>query len=111
MACGAVVKKGSHFDGFGKLGVSITIGTLFLWEKMVAGGTVFPTCGGGWHRCYTTSHLPCTMPQSALTRGRQTTHKVTTYEKMAVVIKDMYVRGAGLIGAAAGYGMYLAGET
>ena len=28
---------------------------------------------------------------------------------MAVVIKDMYVRGAGLIGAAAGYGMYLAG--
>ena len=27
---------------------------------------------------------------------------------MAVAIKDMHVRGAGLIGAAAGYGMYLA---
>ena len=27
---------------------------------------------------------------------------------MAEVIKDMHVRGAGLIGAAAGYGMYLA---
>jgi len=34
---------------------------------------------------------------------------IKTYEFMAVVIKDMYVRGAGLIGAAAGYGMYLAG--
>ena len=44
-------------------------------------------------------------------RGGGRTHQVTTYEKMAVVIKDMYVRGAGLIGAAAGYGMYLAGET
>ena len=29
-------------------------------------------------------------------------------ESMAVAIKDMHVRGAGLIGAAAGYGMYLA---
>jgi methylthioribose-1-phosphate isomerase len=27
---------------------------------------------------------------------------------MAIAIKDMHVRGAGLIGAAAGYGMYLA---
>ena len=27
---------------------------------------------------------------------------------MAVAIRDMHVRGAGLIGAAAGYGMYLA---
>jgi len=33
---------------------------------------------------------------------------VTTADEMAVVIKDMHVRGAGLIGAAAGYGMYLA---
>ncbi|MDZ7606561.1 MAG: S-methyl-5-thioribose-1-phosphate isomerase [Cyclobacteriaceae bacterium] len=29
-------------------------------------------------------------------------------DEMAVAIKDMHVRGAGLIGAAAGYGMYLA---
>ena len=33
---------------------------------------------------------------------------VTTTDEMAVVIKDMHIRGAGLIGAAAGYGMYLA---
>ncbi len=31
-----------------------------------------------------------------------------TVDEMAVAIKDMHVRGAGLIGAAAGYGMYLA---
>ena len=33
---------------------------------------------------------------------------VTTVDEMAVAIRDMHVRGAGLIGAAAGYGMYLA---
>jgi len=33
---------------------------------------------------------------------------LTTLEDMAVAIADMHVRGAGLIGAAAGYGMYLA---
>lgn len=33
---------------------------------------------------------------------------IPTVEAMAVAIKDMHVRGAGLIGAAAGYGMYLA---
>ncbi|MDQ3313295.1 MAG: S-methyl-5-thioribose-1-phosphate isomerase [Verrucomicrobiota bacterium] len=33
---------------------------------------------------------------------------VTTVEQMAIAIRDMHVRGAGLIGAAAGYGMYLA---
>ncbi len=33
---------------------------------------------------------------------------VTTVEQMAVAIREMHVRGAGLIGAAAGYGMYLA---
>lgn len=33
---------------------------------------------------------------------------LTTVDDMAVAIKDMHVRGAGLIGAAAGYGMYLA---
>ncbi len=32
---------------------------------------------------------------------------VTTVEQMATAIRDMHVRGAGLIGAAAGYGMYL----
>jgi len=33
---------------------------------------------------------------------------VKTVEEMAVAIREMHVRGAGLIGAAAGYGMYLA---
>lgn len=33
---------------------------------------------------------------------------VATVADMAVVIRDMHIRGAGLIGAAAGYGMYLA---
>lgn len=34
--------------------------------------------------------------------------ELKTAEDVAVAIKDMHVRGAGLIGAAAGYGMYLA---
>ncbi len=33
---------------------------------------------------------------------------LATVEEMAVAIADMHLRGAGLIGAAAGYGMYLA---
>ena len=33
---------------------------------------------------------------------------VSTVDAMAAAIRDMHVRGAGLIGAAAGYGMYLA---
>ena len=33
---------------------------------------------------------------------------ITTVSQMATAIKDMHVRGAGLIGAAAGFGMYLA---
>ena len=33
--------------------------------------------------------------------------EVRTVAEMAVAIKEMHVRGAGLIGAAAGYGMYL----
>ena len=33
---------------------------------------------------------------------------VSTVEQMADAIRDMHVRGAGLIGASAGYGMYLA---
>ncbi len=33
---------------------------------------------------------------------------IATVEQMATAIRDMHVRGAGLIGAAAGYGMYLA---
>jgi methylthioribose-1-phosphate isomerase len=34
--------------------------------------------------------------------------KVSTVEQMATAIREMHVRGAGLIGASAGYGMYLA---
>lgn len=34
--------------------------------------------------------------------------EVRTVDEMAAAIRDMHVRGAGLIGAAAGYGMYLA---
>ena len=34
--------------------------------------------------------------------------EVRTVDEMATAIKEMHVRGAGLIGAAAGYGMYLA---
>jgi methylthioribose-1-phosphate isomerase len=34
--------------------------------------------------------------------------EVTTVAEMAAAIREMHVRGAGLIGAAAGYGMYLA---
>jgi methylthioribose-1-phosphate isomerase len=34
--------------------------------------------------------------------------EVRTVEEMVSAIRDMHVRGAGLIGAAAGYGMYLA---
>ena len=37
--------------------------------------------------------------------------EATTVEEMAVAIREMHVRGAGLIGAAAGYGMYLATLT
>ena len=34
--------------------------------------------------------------------------EVSTVEQMATAIQEMHVRGAGLIGASAGYGMYLA---
>src|SRR5580693_3807444 len=34
--------------------------------------------------------------------------EVTTVEQMAIALREMHVRGAGLIGASAGYGMYLA---
>src|SRR5437773_3920336 len=34
--------------------------------------------------------------------------QVSTVEQMATAIREMHVRGAGLIGASAGYGMYLA---
>src|SRR5437773_4285989 len=33
--------------------------------------------------------------------------EVSTVEQMATAIREMHVRGAGLIGASAGYGMYL----
>jgi len=36
------------------------------------------------------------------------TEEVATVEQMATAIREMHVRGAGLIGASAGYGMYLA---
>ena len=36
------------------------------------------------------------------------TKKLTTVEDTHAAIKDMVVRGAGLIGATAGFGMYLA---
>ncbi len=36
---------------------------------------------------------------------------LTTVEEVAVAIKDMHVRGAGLIGATAGFGMYVAALT
>jgi methylthioribose-1-phosphate isomerase len=36
---------------------------------------------------------------------------VTSVEQMATAIREMHVRGAGLIGAAAGYAMYLAALT
>ena len=36
---------------------------------------------------------------------------LTTVDEVAVAIKEMHVRGAGLIGATAGYGMYLAALT
>src|SRR5581483_6467372 len=34
--------------------------------------------------------------------------EIRTVEQMAIAIREMHVRGAGLIGASAGYGMYLA---
>src|SRR5438132_14412898 len=34
--------------------------------------------------------------------------EVRTVEQMVTAIREMHVRGAGLIGASAGYGMYLA---
>src|SRR4030095_15048216 len=34
--------------------------------------------------------------------------EVRSIEQMATAIREMHVRGAGLIGASAGYGMYLA---
>ena len=34
--------------------------------------------------------------------------EVDTVEQMVTAIREMHVRGAGLIGASAGYGMYLA---
>jgi methylthioribose-1-phosphate isomerase len=39
---------------------------------------------------------------------RFVTEDVRTVEQMATAIREMHVRGAGLIGASAGYGMYLA---
>src|SRR5258708_39902384 len=41
---------------------------------------------------------------------RLITAELRTPEDMAIAIRDMYVRGAPLIGAAAGYGVYLAAK-
>ncbi|MEI6177689.1 MAG: S-methyl-5-thioribose-1-phosphate isomerase, partial [Verrucomicrobiota bacterium] len=37
--------------------------------------------------------------------------EIATVDDMATAIRDMHVRGAGLIGAAAGYGMAIAAST
>ncbi|MFL6542962.1 MAG: S-methyl-5-thioribose-1-phosphate isomerase [Chthoniobacterales bacterium] len=37
--------------------------------------------------------------------------EITSVDQMATAIREMHVRGAGLIGAAAGYGMYLAARA
>ena len=37
--------------------------------------------------------------------------QLTTVDEFAVAIKDMHVRGAGLIGATAGFGMYVAAAS
>jgi methylthioribose-1-phosphate isomerase len=42
---------------------------------------------------------------------RLTTARLRTADEVAVAIRDMYVRGAPLIGAAAGYGLYLAARA
>ena len=34
--------------------------------------------------------------------------EISSVDQICIAIKDMHIRGAGLIGAAAGYGMYLA---
>jgi methylthioribose-1-phosphate isomerase len=39
---------------------------------------------------------------------RFTIEEISTVEQMVTAIREMHVRGAGLIGASAGYGMYLA---
>ena len=36
------------------------------------------------------------------------TERIATYSEMATAIRKMHIRGAGAIGAAAGFGMYLA---
>ena len=52
-------------------------------------------------------HIVQLIDQRALPH-RFVIEEAKTVEQMAVAIRDMHVRGAGLIGAAAGYGMYLA---
>jgi methylthioribose-1-phosphate isomerase len=39
---------------------------------------------------------------------RFTIEEVSSVDQMVAAIREMHVRGAGLIGASAGYGMYLA---
>lgn len=64
---------------------------------------------------YRTIWLPPERPGAIrIIDQRQLPHRfvvedLDSVEAMATAIRDMHVRGAGLIGAAAGYGMYLAG--
>ncbi len=53
------------------------------------------------------SAIVCCIDQRFLPH-RFVVEKITSVEEMAIAIREMHVRGAGLIGAAAGYGMYLA---
>jgi methylthioribose-1-phosphate isomerase len=55
----------------------------------------------------TDDHVICLIDQRFLPH-RFVIEEVRTVDEMAAAIKEMHVRGAGLIGAAAGYGMYLA---
>ena len=59
-----------------------------------------------WHKTGE-DQIVCIIDQRALPH-RFVVESIDTVEKMAAAISEMHVRGAGLIGAAAGYGMYLA---
>jgi len=53
------------------------------------------------------NHAICIIDQRRLPH-EFVTERLTTVEQTVAAIKDMHVRGAGLIGATAGFGMYLA---
>jgi len=81
------------------------------WQPAPESGSNFMNVNGKRYRTIWIS------PESDLTiqiiDQRQLPYKfvvedLKTVEEMAVAIRDMHIRGAGAIGAAAGYGMYLA---